>query len=185
MKVYFSRMNILNNICTENERNTQLYYFQWQNCTQSFLRMLLLIYYIETVENMRVILKNVKEISSKILRKICTRSEKRYMEHFFWTPFWKKYNQICRPKIFRSVNVGMNYFFTITIKMILDLGSLSNWEHRKSFTIQNSFSSPQASEEHLPLRGSPSQPPPSRPPSQPPSPLPSRFLSLPWRPSPL
>jgi len=46
--------------------------------------MLLLIYYIETVENMRVlkILKNVKEISSIILRKICTRSEK-VLEHFF------------------------------------------------------------------------------------------------------
>jgi len=68
--------------------------------------MLLLIYYIETDENMRVlkILKNVKEISSIILRKICTRSEKSFGT-FLLNTLLKKYNLICRPTIFRSVNV--------------------------------------------------------------------------------
>ena len=86
MKVYFSRMNILNNICTENERNTIILFPVTKLYTKlSSDAAFNILYYIETDENMRVlkILKNVKEIISIILRKICTRSEKRYMEHFF------------------------------------------------------------------------------------------------------
>ena len=82
MKVYFSRMNILNNICTENERNTIILF----PVTKLYTKLSSGAAYlnIETDENMRVlkILKIVKEISSIILRKICTRSVKR-LEHSF------------------------------------------------------------------------------------------------------
>ena len=50
MKVYFSRMNILNNICTENERNTIILFSVTKLYTKlSSDAAMLLIYYIETV----------------------------------------------------------------------------------------------------------------------------------------